>query len=213
MNTNTALHHFLLLLILTVVSTAAQQPAGGCADSVISFSPCLPYISAPPNDLADEPSPQCCDIFNGAFDSDDAECLCYLVPQNSLLGFPLNVTKLLSLSTLCSLNNTTDTATNNSSLQSLCSDSPTLPPMIATPRRPPISGSDAQHLPPPPHVPLFHPPPPSTITMPRPPADNNASAETPAKPPTSDQSNEHDDMSFWIYAFGFMYFMLEVMGA
>lgn len=132
MNTaTTTFHHYftiLIILLLAPPTTAEQAPPpsspvpGGCADSVISFSPCLPYISAPPNDLSDQPSSQCCEIFNGAFDSDEAECLCYLVRQNTLLGFPLNVTKLLALSDLCSVQN--DSQVNNTysnSLVSICS--------------------------------------------------------------------------------------------
>ncbi|MFS8002632.1 putative bifunctional inhibitor/plant lipid transfer protein/seed storage helical [Helianthus anomalus] len=166
--------------------------AGGCADSVISFSPCLPYISAPPNDLASEPSPQCCDIFNGAFDSDEAECLCYLVRHNSLLGFPLNLTKLLSLSDLCSETN---------SLASICSGSPTLPPLMATPRKPPSGSTNARRTPPP----LLYPPP-STIIKPRPaPSTQNAAA---TKPSTSDHSNHPDDAFFWLLVFGILYFII-----
>lgn len=108
---------------VTTADIAIPSPSppapGGCADSVISFSPCLPYISAPPNDLSDEPSSQCCDIFNGSFDSGDADCLCYLVRQTSLLGFPLNATKLLSLSDLCFVNDST--ARGNDTLDSICS--------------------------------------------------------------------------------------------
>ncbi|GKD83201.1 bifunctional inhibitor/plant lipid transfer protein/seed storage helical domain-containing protein [Tanacetum coccineum] len=107
---------------VTTADIAIPSPSppapGGCADSVISFSPCLPYISAPPNDLSDEPSSQCCDIFNGSFDSGDADCLCYLVRHTSLLGFPLNATKLLSLSDLCYVN---DSARGNDTLDSICS--------------------------------------------------------------------------------------------
>ncbi|KAI7729920.1 hypothetical protein M8C21_022355, partial [Ambrosia artemisiifolia] len=174
---------------------------GGCADSVISFSPCLPYISAPPNNLSTDPSSQCCETFDSAFDSDEAQCLCYLVRQTTLLGFPLNLTKLFSLSDICPspallINNNNDT--NSISLRSICSGSPTLPPMIATPRNPPPSGSNARRPPPPPPVR----PPPSTMTHPRPPARNNT------KPSTSDQTSNHqDDADIWfLLYFVILYF-------
>lgn len=136
MNTESLVHYVsaivtvLLASTLVLITTSdvtpppSSPPPGGCADSVISFSPCLPFISAPPNDLSDEPSSQCCDIFNGAFASGKAECLCYLVRQNTLLGFPLNASKLLSLSDLCLLNNDTQASHANNastSLQSICS--------------------------------------------------------------------------------------------
>ncbi|KAI3810748.1 hypothetical protein L1987_20370 [Smallanthus sonchifolius] len=140
---------------------------------------------------------KCCDIFNGAFDSDEAECLCYLVRQNSLLGFPLNVTKLLSLSDLCSVNNNSQA----NSLESICSGSPTLPPLIATPNKPP-SGSNA---PPPPRRTLHHPPP-STITKP-----NNASTQNTAKPSRPEQSNNQEltnAANIWCFFFQFVYFII-----
>ncbi|KAL8237358.1 hypothetical protein R6Q59_018439 [Mikania micrantha] len=212
MNTATTIHH--LFAILTVVltspaSTGQETPApsspvpGGCADSVISFSPCLPYISSPPNDLSDEPSSQCCDIFNAAFDSDEAECLCYLVRQNTLLGFPLNVTRLMSLSDICSIKNDSqanDTTTN--SLESICSGSPTLPPLITTPKAPP-SGSNVRRPPPPPRPTLHHPPP-SPTTKPRPPTPPTQNIP---KPSASDL--ELTNAAYiWYFLFEFLYFRI-----
>lgn len=123
MITATTTHHFFTLITIMLTSTISSQtpsPSSPCADSVISFSPCLPYISAPPNNLSNEPSSQCCDIFNGAFDSEDADCRCYLVRQNSLLGFQLNVTKLMWLSDLCSVKNGVQANDTVNSLDSIC---------------------------------------------------------------------------------------------
>ncbi|KAI3770898.1 hypothetical protein L6452_02046 [Arctium lappa] len=162
---------FLLITTAThVTPPPSSPPPGGCADSVISFSPCLPYISAPPNDLSDDPSSQCCDIFNGAFDSGEAECLCYLVRQSTLLGFPINASKLLSLSDLCSLNNNSQANNTDLSLQSICSGSPTLPPLLSTKNKP-HSGSNA-------------PPPPSTTSV----TSTAKNASRPVRPPTSKPS-------------------------
>ncbi|KAK1425295.1 hypothetical protein QVD17_20646 [Tagetes erecta] len=133
----------LLTSTFTQSTTTGEQtpspssPANHCADSVISFSPCPPYISAPPNNLSNEPSSQCCDNFNGAFDSDDADCLCYLVRQNSLLGFSLNVTKMMLLSDLCLDKNSIQANGMDTSLDLICSDSPTPPPLNAMPKKPP----------------------------------------------------------------------------
>nr|GEU50101.1 hypothetical protein [Tanacetum cinerariifolium] len=177
---------------VTTADIAIPSPSppapGGCADSVISFSPCLPYISAPPNDLSDQPSSQCCDIFNGSFDSGDADCLCYLVRQTSLLGFPLNATKLLSLSDLCYVNYS---ARGNDTLDSICSGSQTLPPLIDTTKKP-RSGSNAPpRSPPPPQA--LHPTPPSTITKPSP--ANNASRQNTTKPSASKKSNSGNHLT------------------
>ncbi|PWA73277.1 Bifunctional inhibitor/plant lipid transfer protein/seed storage helical domain-containing protein [Artemisia annua] len=166
---------------IAIPSPSPPAP-GGCADSVISFSPCLPYISAPPNDLSDEPSSQCCDVFNGSFDSGDADCLCYLVRQTSILGFPLNATKLLSLSDLCFVNDST--ARGNNTLDSICSGSPTLPPLI-DPTKKPRSGSNAPPHSPPPQP--LHPIPPSTTTKPSP--ANDASRQNTTKPSASKKSS------------------------
>nr|XP_043619903.1 non-specific lipid transfer protein GPI-anchored 25 [Erigeron canadensis] len=182
---------FLTVVLLTSITTGESTPVaippsnGGCADSVIAFSPCLPYISEPPNNLFEDPTPQCCDVFTEAFESGEAECLCYLVRQTSILGFPLNASKILSLSDLCS---TATNSTTNSSIQSVCSESPTLPPLVSPTLRPPPppsrSVSDAHQSPPPPYRPQS-PPPPSPITNPRP--ANNASE---LKPSTSEKSSD-----------------------
>ncbi|KVI11322.1 putative lipid-binding protein At4g00165 [Cynara cardunculus var. scolymus] len=158
---------FLLITASHLTPPPSSPAPGGCADSVISFSPCLPYISAPPNDLSDDPSSQCCDIYDGAFDSGEAECLCYLVRQSTLLGFPINASKLLSLSDLCALSNNSQANNTDLSLQSICSGSPTLPPLLSTTKKP-HSGS---------HAPL----PPSATTIP----SSAKNASRPVRPPTS----------------------------
>ncbi|KAL4556444.1 hypothetical protein LXL04_039096 [Taraxacum kok-saghyz] len=179
-----------LVLITTSDLTPAPSspPPGGCADSVISFSPCLPFISAPPNDLSDEPSTQCCDIFNGAFASGKAECLCYLVRQNTLLGFPLNASKLLSLSDQCPVNSNTQgfQANNtNTSLGSICSGSEILPPLISDTRNP-HSGSNSNARRSPPASPTFRPPPPPP---PPPPTSTNRSSVPPIPKPPKNNGN------------------------
>ncbi|CAH1444078.1 non-specific lipid transfer protein GPI-anchored 25 [Lactuca sativa] len=200
MNTESLVHYVsaivtvLLASTLVLITTSdvtpppSSPPPGGCADSVISFSPCLPFISAPPNDLSDEPSSQCCDIFNGAFASGKAECLCYLVRQNTLLGFPLNASKLLSLSDLCLLNNDTQASHANNastSLQSICSGSTTLPPLISITRKP-RSGSTARRSPP--SSPTLRSPPP-------PPPPTSASKQPIPKPPKSERSNNGNHLA------------------
>ncbi|KAL6963263.1 hypothetical protein U1Q18_049352, partial [Sarracenia purpurea var. burkii] len=106
---------------MLVLATSSSSPAaaGGCSDEVVGFSACLPYISSPPNNISSSPSSQCCDVFSSAFETGVANCLCYLVRRPLLFGFPLNSTRLLSLSSLCPLRD--DGSIASSSIEELCS--------------------------------------------------------------------------------------------
>ncbi|KAL3328891.1 hypothetical protein AABB24_036152 [Solanum stoloniferum] len=97
-----------------------------CADELVAFSPCLPYISDPPNNISDSPPFQCCDNFSAAFMDNTTICLCYLIRNPQLLGFPISSMKLLSLTSMCPVEE--KEGTENLSLESLCSGSTTLPP-------------------------------------------------------------------------------------
>ncbi|XP_057958132.1 non-specific lipid transfer protein GPI-anchored 25 [Malania oleifera] len=123
----------ILMSMVAEPSTAAEAPPppGGCTDELVSFSPCLPYVSSPPNNATSSAPSQCCDAFASAFDGDGVHCLCYLLRQPLLLGFPLNTTRLLSLPPLCLPVNASSSAANGS-LESLCSGSPALPPLQGT---------------------------------------------------------------------------------
>ncbi|KAI5649194.1 hypothetical protein M9H77_35199 [Catharanthus roseus] len=128
----TALLH--LLLSFSLFSTAAppSSPAlppapNNCSDELVTFSICLPYVSAYPNNLTRLPSSQCCHDVTSAVTSGAAVCFCHLIRQPLMLGFPLNATRLLSLTTLCRVKIGTNMTTF--SLDSLCSGLPTLPPL------------------------------------------------------------------------------------
>ncbi|XP_057443802.1 non-specific lipid transfer protein GPI-anchored 25-like [Lotus japonicus] len=109
---------FFLLTVLAVTEAAAPPPSsGGCTDQLMSFSPCLPYVSSPPNNLTETASAACCDAFSSAT-AVDSLCFCHLLRDPVILGFPLNTTRLLSLSSVCS-----------STTKSLCSESLALPPL------------------------------------------------------------------------------------
>ncbi|KAG5554666.1 hypothetical protein RHGRI_012278 [Rhododendron griersonianum] len=118
-----------LLLLLTSTLTASPSPsqpptaAGptGCSAELVAFSPCLPFVASSPNNISSSPSSDCCSVFSSAFDAGAASCLCYLVRRNTFFGFPLNSTRLFSLSSLCPLANAGSNA--NGSLLSLCSGS------------------------------------------------------------------------------------------
>ncbi|KAI6693269.1 hypothetical protein NL676_020979 [Syzygium grande] len=147
---------FLLLLLLRLRAAAAAAPPppppsppapDGCAGQIVLLSPCLPYVSSPPNDLASTAPPPCCAALSFARDSGFAGCLCYLVREPGMLGFPLNGTRLRSLPSDCSLaaaGDVGDSAARNATaeLDSLCSSgSPPLPPLRGA------KGSDIETLP------------------------------------------------------------------
>ncbi|KAL4373731.1 hypothetical protein HN51_007582 [Arachis hypogaea] len=115
---------FVLLLALVAHTEAPTSPTatGGCTDELLSFSACLSYVSSPPNDLNERPSANCCAAFNSAAESGGAICLCYFVRYPNILGFPINSTRLISLSSICN-------PTPPLSLNFLCSASPALPPL------------------------------------------------------------------------------------
>lgn len=91
---------------------------GNCSDELVEFSKCLPYISSAPNNTTGSPSRQCCQDVASAYISGSAVCFCYLVHKPGLLGFPLNTTRILSLSSLCPIRDHGTKA--NFSLKSLC---------------------------------------------------------------------------------------------
>lgn len=109
----------LILAMIAMCSTAAHLRQEGCAGDLIAFSPCLPYVSSPPNNETASASSQCCSVFSSAFESTDGACLCYLLRQPLILGFPLNATKLLGLPSVCPPGNAT--SARNASLETFCS--------------------------------------------------------------------------------------------
>ncbi|KAK4425650.1 hypothetical protein Salat_1759000 [Sesamum alatum] len=141
---NRRLYVLLLLLHgLSVASTAEDlplsNPSAACSDELVTFSTCLPYVAVFPNNLTDSPSPLCCDDVAAVFGNGSYICLCYVLLRPKILGFPLNSTKLLSLTSVCPLKDRSSKA--NFSLETLCSGSAALPPLQS------ITGA---HSPPPP---------------------------------------------------------------
>ncbi|XP_074340647.1 non-specific lipid transfer protein GPI-anchored 25 isoform X2 [Apium graveolens] len=106
-------------------------PALGCSTQVLAFSVCLAYISDPPNNLTNSPSPLCCNAYESTFRAGEANCLCYLSRQSMMFGFPINTTKLYSLSSFCPMS---DSGSEDfGTLQSVCSDiGSSLPPISSS---------------------------------------------------------------------------------
>jgi hypothetical protein len=115
---------FLASVVLLAASAAAPPqppPQSSCTEELVLFSPCLPYISSPPNNLSATPSDICCHAFSSALNSSsNGVCLCYLVQQPSILGFPVSGTKVLSLPSVCPLTRN-GSSTKEGSLGSICS--------------------------------------------------------------------------------------------
>lgn len=115
---------FLLLLrsfTLTSADGAAsisvQSPA--CSDELVTFSSCLPYVAVSPNNLTDSPPTQCCDAVSAAFLNGSEICLCFFFRRPNMLGFPLNASKLVSLTSVCPLKGRN--SRTKFSLEAICS--------------------------------------------------------------------------------------------
>ncbi|EOA19098.1 hypothetical protein CARUB_v10007766mg [Capsella rubella] len=109
----------------TLQAPSSSPPVLTCTEELVMFSPCLPYVSAPPNNISETPNPICCSVFTSSVHSSAGNCLCYLLRQPMILGFPLDRSRLLSLSQIC-----TDRSSDES-FESRCSpsESPELPPL------------------------------------------------------------------------------------
>ncbi|OMO85645.1 hypothetical protein COLO4_21515 [Corchorus olitorius] len=99
---------FVAFLHLTLLAMAEQplppppplqQPS--CVEELVAFSPCLPYVSASPNNGTDFVAPECCTAFSSAFETGDGYCFCYIFRQPLIFGFPLNQSRVASLSSFC----------------------------------------------------------------------------------------------------------------
>ncbi|EPS73212.1 hypothetical protein M569_01548, partial [Genlisea aurea] len=88
-----------------------------CTDELLKFSSCLPYVAVSPNNVSESAPSRCCEVVVEAFRDGSAVCFCYLVSRPSILGFPLNSTKVSTLSAVC------QHSESNSSLGPVCSGS------------------------------------------------------------------------------------------
>lgn len=111
-----------LASVLFLSATAARRPpVSTCTEELVLISPCLPYISAPPNKLSEAPSEKCCDALSLTMNSSrSGVCLCYLVLEPMILGFPVNGARVLSLCRVC-MRLRDGSSSRSISLASLCS--------------------------------------------------------------------------------------------
>ncbi|KAJ4769695.1 hypothetical protein LUZ62_053952 [Rhynchospora pubera] len=102
----------LLLLLASSSSSSSSSPLppraelSHCALSLVALSPCLSYIAGPPHSPQPAPSAVCCATFFQTFLPSGPTCLCYLVQDPLLLGFPIDTARLLALFPSCAPNNT-----------------------------------------------------------------------------------------------------------
>ncbi|GJN32635.1 hypothetical protein PR202_gb21151 [Eleusine coracana subsp. coracana] len=114
-----------LLLVLAVATApahassapppaeSAQDAAARCAAAIVSISPCLPHVAvgAPPS----TPTDACCVAFLRAVSPSGGGggegCLCHLLRDPLLLGFPVDAARLGALLPACAAGNSFAAAT------------------------------------------------------------------------------------------------------
>ncbi|KAF8666376.1 hypothetical protein HU200_053479 [Digitaria exilis] len=90
---------------------SARDAAARCAATIVSISPCLPHVAAvaPPLAASSPPAPTgaCCVAFlravypSGGGTSGGEGCLCHLLRNPLLLGFPVDAARLGALLPAC----------------------------------------------------------------------------------------------------------------
>lgn len=92
---------------------SAQEAAARCAAAIVSISPCLPHVAvgAPPS----APTDACCVAFLRAVSPSGGGggegCLCHLLRDPLLLGFPVDAARLGALLPACAAGNSFAAAT------------------------------------------------------------------------------------------------------
>lgn len=101
-----------LLLVLTLLAVnygdsqakghhaAAPAPAVDCSSLVLNMADCLSFVSA--GSSVNKPEGQCCSGLKTVLQT-DASCLCEAFKSSASLGVVLNVSKAMTLPTLCKL--------------------------------------------------------------------------------------------------------------
>ncbi|GMY28891.1 non-specific lipid transfer protein GPI-anchored 25 [Fagus crenata] len=76
-----ALNFCLISMLYTApLPPSPPPPPSSCSDELVLVSPCMPYVSSPPNNLSEN----CCDaISSSALNSTNGVCLCHLARQPS----------------------------------------------------------------------------------------------------------------------------------
>ncbi|KAH7661508.1 Bifunctional inhibitor/lipid-transfer protein/seed storage 2S albumin protein [Dioscorea alata] len=106
--------HLLLLLLLILILLSVFRPSASppppassssmpCTDELVAISPCLPTVAEDSDGGATAPSTSCCANFFAAVDGtwSGPACLCHLIREPILLGFPVNGSLFTSLFVSC----------------------------------------------------------------------------------------------------------------
>ncbi|XP_039141002.1 non-specific lipid transfer protein GPI-anchored 25-like [Dioscorea cayenensis subsp. rotundata] len=104
--------HLLLLILISLLSvfrpSASPPPPASsssmpCTDELVAISPCLPTVAEDSDGGTTAPSTSCCANFFAAVDGtwSGPACLCHLIREPILLGFPVNGSLFTSLFVSC----------------------------------------------------------------------------------------------------------------
>ncbi|KAH7661509.1 Bifunctional inhibitor/lipid-transfer protein/seed storage 2S albumin protein [Dioscorea alata] len=94
----------LILILLSVFRPSAYPPPPAssssmpCTDELVAISPCLPTVAEDSDDDKTAPSTSCCANFFAAVDGtwSGPACVCHLIHEPILLGFPFNASLFVS---------------------------------------------------------------------------------------------------------------------
>ncbi|KAJ1257359.1 hypothetical protein BS78_K085800 [Paspalum vaginatum] len=123
---------------------SAQDAATRCAATIVSISPCLPHVAAVAPPLAGSPptpTEACCVPFlravSPSVDGGGGEgCLCHLLRNPLLLGFPIDAARLAALVPACAAGNAFAAATVEAAtlFADACLELKALPELHVTPQ-------------------------------------------------------------------------------
>jgi len=137
----------------TVDAASALDAATRCAATIVSISPCLPHVAAVAPPLAGSPpapTGACCVAFLRAVSPSAAGggeegCLCHLLRNPLLLGFPIDAARLAALLPACAAGNAFAAATVEAAalFADACRGEGVTPPRAFLPSRTMIEESSA----------------------------------------------------------------------
>ncbi|CAN6342791.1 unnamed protein product [Urochloa humidicola] len=122
---------------------SARDAAARCAATIVSISPCLPHVAAVAPPLAASPpapTDACCVAFLRAVYPSGASggegCLCHLLRNPLLLGFPVDAARLGALLPACAAGNSFAAATVEAAtlFADACRELKALPELHVTPQ-------------------------------------------------------------------------------
>ncbi|CAN6333869.1 unnamed protein product [Urochloa humidicola] len=122
---------------------SARDAAARCAATIVSISPCLPHVAAVAPPLAASPpapTDACCVAFLRAVypsgGSGGEGCLCHLLRNPLLLGFPVDAARLGALLPACAAGNSFAAATVEAAtlFADACRELKALPELHVTPQ-------------------------------------------------------------------------------